>query len=765
MFCLKKSIIKISRYLVTGIFLFTLSQVCYGVNFDKASSKAKYVPNEILIKLAPSIKMGGKSVTLASSSHSLNSFNVKQGVKKIEPVFKRRYKVNPKVLARNKKKSQSMPDLSKWYKITFGSQVDIPKQVAAYKLQSEISWAEPNYYVYPCSVPNDPYYSSKGSWGQDYDDLWGLKKIQMEKAWDISKGSHEIVVAVIDSGIDYTHPDIVDNLWQNPVDGSYGWDFSGNDNDPIDDEGHGTHVAGTIGAVGNNGIGVVGVNWQVKIMSLRVFGNKKSSSTSELSDAIRMAADQGAKVINMSLGLPSTSPKFIKSTHEAIKYAHNLGCTMVAAAGNDSADISLYFPAGISEVITVASSDEHDKRSEFSNYGSGIDIAAPGGSAIKEHIGRNILSLRAGNIDTYKYGKYIVDEKYYRTRGTSMSAPHVSGLAALLLSKNPKLSNEDIRNIIKATADDIEEIGWDKYTGAGRINAYKALSCEGVPVRAEISNIKEGEFFAAQEIDIEGTAKGDDFYKYEIIVEDKLSGNKQTVLTSHTMVEKGSLGKVDLASIANSSICTIKLVVYSKKGLHLEEQVNINVGKEFLPGWPQAGEAEMIPFGPRTYADLDGDGKKEIIAALDSYQEFTGNDKFINYIVHIFKHDGQNYNAHWPQKITHEIGNIPGYSYADKVNNAIASPAVGDLDGDGDLELVYAVGNKVHVFDPNNGEIKNNNWPYEFSDGVVRALALAKTDNSNKDRIVLGVSCLDRYMLRVLDEQGVSIKAWEYQEK
>lgn len=299
--------------------------------------------------------------------------------------------------------------------------------------------SEPNSIGEIFVVPNDPSYSQ----------LWGMQKIQMESAWDITTGSTSIIVAVVDTGADLSHPDLAGSLVA-------GYDVAGGDTNPSDDNGHGTHVSGTIGGIGNNNVGVAGVNWNVKIMPVKVCNSGGSCPTSTVTQGIVWAADNGAKVINMSLGGRAVCPSG-SQYDAATRYAVSKGVTVVVAAGNDSSDASGYSPASCSGTITVGASTPSDARASFSNYGAAVDIAAPG----------------SGIFSTYPGG-------YKSLQGTSMASPHVAGAAALLLSVNPGLSPQQVQDCLVQNADAISaspNIG-------PRLNMIKTLrACSsGVPL-------------------------------------------------------------------------------------------------------------------------------------------------------------------------------------------------------------------------------------------------------------------------------------------
>ncbi|MCD6288930.1 MAG: S8 family serine peptidase [Anaerolineae bacterium] len=330
------------------------------------------------------------------------------------------------------------------------------------KLRSDprVDWVEPNYLLHLDFTPNDPLYATHQT---SY-----LNPLQVEKAWDVTTGRQDVVVAVLDTGVNIHHPDLQAGIWTNPgeipdngvdddgngfVDDVHGWDFADDDNDPSDDHGHGTHVSGIIAARINNALGIAGMAGGVTIMPVDVF-HGGIGTYADLIQAIVYATDNGANVVNMSLGALSYS----RGEEAAVEYAWERNVLLVAAAGNNGSD-ALHYPAAHAHVIGVAATDGADQRVGFSNYGPFVSVSAPG------------LSV----ISTYRDGGY----RYMS--GTSMATPHVSGLAALILSRNPTLSNAQVRSIIESTADDLGTPGWDPYFGYGRINAARALAAVPVP--------------------------------------------------------------------------------------------------------------------------------------------------------------------------------------------------------------------------------------------------------------------------------------------
>jgi subtilisin family serine protease len=359
----------------------------------------------------------------------------------------------------------------------------------------EVEWAEPNYIRETNAVPNDPRYAEQ----------WHLPAVSAPGAWDVTKGRPHIVIAVVDSGVDYTHPDLAPNIWSNVdevagdgvdndgngyVDDVRGWDFDGNDADPQDVYGHGTHVAGIAGARGNDGYGIAGVAWSSRIMAVRA-GNDFGGLTDEaIVGAIHYAVDNGADVINMSFGGSESS----QAIREAIRYAAERDVVLVASAGN-SYGISVSYPAAYPEVIAVAALDESGKIADFSSLGSFVDVAAPGA---------NILSTLNGD--------------WALASGTSMAAPVVAGLAALAKSAHPDFSADAIRYQVLSTASDLNAQNpvLSTKAGSGGVNAQKAVALRSQSPWvslvensvSELSGDGDGELEAGESARISATLAG-----------------------------------------------------------------------------------------------------------------------------------------------------------------------------------------------------------------------------------------------------------------
>ncbi len=294
---------------------------------------------------------------------------------------------------------------------------------------------------------------------------WGLSNAQRKShisavdAWKIEEGSRDVIVAVIDTGIDPTHKALVRNLWRQPNSKNsnvFGWNFVTDHPNPVDDHGHGTHVAGIIGAVGDPESGVSGVAHNVSIMAVKYYweANSGKVNLANTVKAINYAVDHGAKIINYSGG----GPEFSEDEYLAIKRAEAHGVLVVAAAGNEhqNSDVpeNYYYPAAyqLSNIISVAATDMNNMLLASSNWGSKVDVAAPG---------ENIYSTLPQN-------------RYGMMTGTSQATAFVSGVAALLLSKDPKLKPFQIREIIKKSVDRFAHLQNKTATG-GRVNAYSAL--------------------------------------------------------------------------------------------------------------------------------------------------------------------------------------------------------------------------------------------------------------------------------------------------
>ncbi|MEJ2745607.1 MAG: S8 family serine peptidase, partial [bacterium] len=307
----------------------------------------------------------------------------------------------------------------------------VPQMMELYNNRPDLEYAEPNYIAHAILIPND------ADWWRQ----WGPQKINCPQAWDWSTGNDTVTIAVIDTGVDYNHQDLVGGRV------ILGYDYANDDNDPMDDNNHGTHCAGIAAATGNNSIGIAGVTWGAKILAVKFLDADGSGSYSDGADAITYAVDNGAKVLSNSWGGFASS----NAIEDAVDYAWNNGALFVAAAGNNGCLVG--YPARYDNAMAVSATDQNDLRAFFSSWGLPIEVAAPGVEIHSTITGNNYDSLS----------------------GTSMACPHVSGLAALIMSYGGGMSAADARDIICQSAEDLGIPGRDMQYGYGRIDAHQAL--------------------------------------------------------------------------------------------------------------------------------------------------------------------------------------------------------------------------------------------------------------------------------------------------
>lgn len=384
----------------------------------------------------------------------------------------------------------------RWHRFEFKNKQQRDRYMEKLHRDKRIEFIEPDYRVSTDSVPNDP----------DFYRLWGLHNtgqptvdlsqmgyedadIDAPEAWGVATAPLPVVVAIIDTGIEYSHPDLATNMWVNAaeipgngidddnngyIDDVYGYDFVNADSDPVDDNFHGTHVSGTIAAVRNNDIGVAGVSSGARLMALKALDADGGGWTSDTAVAVDYAVGNGAKIINASLGGYSYS----QLMYDAISAANAAGVLFVAAAGNENNDNDLqqHYPSGydLPNIISVAASDRLDARASFSNYGrNSVDIGAPGAEIYS-------TSLNGG---------------YMWANGTSAAAPHIAGAAAVLLGQDPSLTIAGIKAVLENQADSLPSMAGITTSGK-RLNLWRALTCDETPsLTAELRSTESG--FAA----------------------------------------------------------------------------------------------------------------------------------------------------------------------------------------------------------------------------------------------------------------------------
>jgi subtilisin family serine protease len=477
------------------------------------------------------------------------------------------------------------------FKFNVPNYSNINSIVQEYSMNPNVIYAIPNHISHICVTPNDPDFNLQyalHNTGQTNGTIDA--DIDAPEAWDIEKGDENIVIAIHDTGVDYDHPDLEDNIWINTgedlngngivdpsdfndvdddgngfIDDIRGWDFVDTDfpvypgedgtirdNNPMDFHGHGTHCSGISSAATDNNIGMAGVCWNCSIMSVRVgYMAPSGNGYMEHDDcAVGMAyaADNGAHIVSMSWGSPDIDPLI----EDAVNYSYSQGVILVAAAGNYNSIFKLY-PAGYDKVIAVAATDHNDSRARFSNYGSWVDVAAPG---------------------VYIYST-LFNDTYDSWSGTSMSTPTVAGLVGLILSKNPGFNQEEVRTIIRSTGDSVIS---EHYIGTGRINAYKAIQRDSTPIANLNSDLDD--IFIYDEITIKGTASGTTFIEYTVCYGEGIYPDGWTVIhTSSTPVSNGVLASWNPPSDLEEEICSIKLMVYDSEGQISEDQVVLLINR------------------------------------------------------------------------------------------------------------------------------------------------------------------------------------------
>ena len=490
--------------------------------------------------------------------------------------------------------------LSKIIKVTFKDQLDSQNFLSLAQEDNSIEYIQLANTYQIDYVPNDSLINEQ----------WALQKIQAYDAWDITQGNDTILIGVIDTGIDYLHPDLTNKLFINNgetgtdnlardkstngidddgngfIDDYRGWDFTDRvgfpfdtttgdylnwDNDPMDENNfsHGTAVAGIIGAQANNTHGIAGVAPNVKILNIRAFDPGGFGDEDDAAAGILYAIQMGVKVINMSFGDDS----FSYVLRDVIRYAYSRNVVLVGSAGNTNSDLP-HYPSGYAEVISVGNSTEEDYVAGTSNYGSTLDLVAPG----------TLIAT------TVRNGSYSTSFS-----GTSAAAPFVSATAGLILSlKN--FNNEEIRQIIKTTADDIDRTGWDIRSGSGRLNLFKALSVLA-PAIVRFDSPTMDYATTANSLEISATVLSPYFVSYNLEVGEGYNPTSWTTLINNgkNQFTEESIYNLDINSY-EESVYTLRLIVFQNNGNNPEERVNFYVIRK-------APELIEVGKGPFYYGD------------------------------------------------------------------------------------------------------------------------------------------------------------------
>ena len=523
-----------------------------GSPFPSADSP-QFAPGELLIRVTPRAQAEWERFHAKSPLQELYN---QMGVRSVYPLF-------PHIAHPG-----GNPNLERTYLLRFQILVDLHTIKADYAVHPLIEAIEFNYVRQTQAseiIPNDP----------RFEEQWNLSLIEMPGAWAIEKGDPEVIVAVVDTGFDYTHEDLASQTWVNAdeipdngidddnngyIDDVRGWDFSeppssdgsgksqNGDNDPIDESGHGTHVAGIIGAAVDNDVGIAGIAWNCTLMPIRgagVEGIRDDRSAA----AIVYAVDNGARVINMSWGGRERS--FV--LRDAVDYAYARGVLMIAASGNASEGASI-FPAGYRQVISVAATEQHKQKFYQSNFGASIDIGAPGNVIVSTQI----------------------NNRYRPLSGTSMATAHVSGVAALIISKRPSLTHQEVRQILLSTADPITES--PELVGAGNLNAARALMASG-SLKAHILS-PEAHTGGSDQIEIVGTAGGFKFDSWQLLYgPSAVPTTFQLIYTPSRQQKINETLLVWETSSVAEGIYTVRLEVDSVEGKILRDEVVISVDR------------------------------------------------------------------------------------------------------------------------------------------------------------------------------------------
>ncbi|MCI0514599.1 S8 family serine peptidase, partial [candidate division KSB1 bacterium] len=440
-------------------------------------------PGEILIKLAAGVP------ATTFQRQCVQNFTTHSFFKRQPPEFQ----LMPLFPARLLEAAPSASRFKNYYTLRFETIPANDSLLQVLQGMSEVVYASPNQVYHIDAVPNDP----------DFEKQWGLTTIQTPAAWEITTGNPAVLVGIIDTGIDYQHEDLHANIWINPgedlnrngqieagdyngidddgngfVDDLQGWDFTdapfypdngdylGWDNDPLDENGHGTAVAGIIAATGNNGRGIIGIAPDCRLLNLKAGTARGLLEEDDVATALLYAVAMGARIINMSFGDAVASPLL----HDVMIYAHEMNCILIASAGNSATD-AIHYPSGFAETIAVGALTTNLQLASYSNFGATIDLVAPG---------VNIWTTRLKN-------------KYENFGGTSAAAPFVAGVAALVLSHRPALSNQEVRSCLQISAVDLGVPGWDAFYGAGRLDAFRALQTDNATmVRIRVPTMEQG---------------------------------------------------------------------------------------------------------------------------------------------------------------------------------------------------------------------------------------------------------------------------------
>ena len=632
------------------------------------------------------------------------------------------------------------------FKLKFNG--DIEDKIKELKEDISIKYAEPNYIM--STYSNDPLYEKQwhlNNIAQEYFTAENYQQtttsgtedadIDLPEAWEVEQPGREVIVAVIDTGVDFNHPDLQGKAWNGPNE-IHGYNTITHDNNVNDTHGHGTHCAGVITANTDNGLGVAGIanHTDVKIMAVKFLD--PSGTLEDGIEAIIWAVENGAEILSASWG-----GNYNQSIQEAINYSIMQGVNFVAAAGNDNIDSKYYSPAGNEGVLTVSATDSKDLKAIFSNYGESVEIAAPG---------VDILSLRAAGTDMYGYGANIVDTNYYFCSGTSMACPQVAGILAMVKAKYPNMDFKDQENLVIYSADDIYDKNpeFRNMIGIGRANAHKALIA--VP----------GPFFNILEINVDdeshnGVISQGERATLELLVKNMwMDAGMVTVELSADNPNMNIIDSTEYIIEFNSG--ETKELTFEIQTGNTGNNTNINFTMDFNYG---NGESQRnftimiepylqtrkiidighLILGSPVVADLDNDGLQEIVIAdyIDKVYVYGENGKI---------------RLGWPLKIITE---------SPYMNGVQVNPAVGDVNGDGRQEVVFSISSGgTYAVDPDGKVLRG--FPIKKSGMFPRDASpvLADLNGDGKKEIIASLAGYNyKNYIFVFDGDGKTMDGWE----
>ena len=792
----KKCLIPVMVTMVL-ISIFFIPQSSFSFHTGKPKQvETGYFPTRLIVKLKPEAskkvvlgKVGGKTTT---GLPKIDELNAKFSVQNQEKLF-----------GQFKQATSKTDKLSSIYILDVSRGTDLKQMKQEYEQRPEVEYAELDYRLELLEQPSDPLFAHQwylNNTGQGYlginrmpgdsNDTQIIKfgtadaEIDALEAWQRNDQTVQVLVGILDTGVDLDHEDLAENIWTNPgeipnngmdddhngfVDDFYGWDFAGidlnsilEDNDPTDTYGHGTHCAGIVASVRQNGIGVSGIISPCRIVAIKCFPDNSAGTLMSLAaKGIIYAADMGCNVINMSWGGPYPS----KVIEDALDYAVSKGILPVAAAGNSGGEDSFY-PASYAVVFTAGASNSKDQVTYFSTYGEQVEVVAPG---------EDVLSLRADLTDMYADGGasgkepnvHIVNQGYYLSDGTSMASPCAVGVAAYILSASPGISNDRVIQIMEESADDIiypyggdslYSPGKDIYSGYGRINLNSALQLLSGRL-ARIDYPYENAIVSG-EVAIIGTASGSNFQSYTLKYGEGYSPQSWTDITSSSIpVLKDTLGIFNTSGL--SGLFTLKLTVgdQNQTVVHIIANNGIYVkitspdDGDTVEGYAQIKGYTIVPDFSHYTLEYGYGQSPSFWIPIDSSTKMVADYILGNWLVS-FDEQGDyalrltvktNSGQIYADTVAVLVKSIASGGWAQELSSCGSlSPAVGDINGDGYDEIVVGVGWPQYC-EPSTGGVevfrhdgkRETGWPKDIGKNMMCSPALGDLDNDGIDDIVI----------------------------